>query len=146
MLRPRRGIESRVIRFGADTVGLQTGGEMLGAHATLAINDSTLALVPINKAKQLLVCTLLGAHPISQVGAIKARHITTRPAQTKLFDDVGLYAPGSRSSQRHQWRLPKQIAQLRQLPVLRTKVMTHSLMQWASSIAMRFTGHSLRLA
>src|SRR2546423_6874035 len=121
--RTHLGVETGVVRLGIDSVRLQARRHVLSVVSALTVNNSAITRSRVHKVQQLFVRTVLRQNAISEIGTIEAGDVTFRLAQTKLFEDVIPYPWGGRRGQRHQGSLRKQFTQLRQLPILRTKVM-----------------------
>ena len=118
------GLHASVIRRGLHAIGGQPCGDALGRFAALAVNDPALVRARANERERLLVGAGLRRNAVAEVGPVEARDVTTRLAQLEQSDDVRANALGSRGRERHHRRIWNQVAQLRELPIFRAKVMT----------------------
>ena len=118
------GLHASVIRRGLHAIGGQPCGDALGRLAALAVNDSALVRARANERERLFVGSGLRRDAVGEVGPVEARDVTTRLAQLEQPDDVRANALGSRGRERHHRRIWNQVAQLRELPIFRAKVMT----------------------
>ena len=113
-----------MIRFGFDSIRIQTRRDILRTDSALAVNDPTIAWPRAHKAQELLVRTVFGQHSIGKIRPIKASDITACSAQAQLLNDVLLHALCRRCGKRHHRRFRKQFAQFHKLAIFRSKVMS----------------------
>ena len=111
-----------MIRFGFDSICIQARRHTFRAVATLAVNDAAIAWVALDETQKLFVRTVFRQHAIGEVRPIETRDVTTRITQTKLLQNVRPHSFRRGGSERHDRNMRKEFTKLRQLPILRPKV------------------------
>ena len=77
----------------------------------------------LDETQKLFVRTVFRQHAIGEVRPIETRDVTTRITQTKLLHDVQAHSFRRSRGERHDRNMRKEFTKLRQLPILRPKVM-----------------------